>query len=149
MIDGFVYFIEARDSGRIKIGFSTDPNQRVRGLGTGASEELLVLAVVPGSRATEMRLHNRFLASHSHKEWFHATPDLRAFVEGVRFLLEVQALAPRAAPRRLTAEEYARRARERSPLPSVDVPALERGTEDLLAQVAAAPAEGLPKRRAS
>lgn len=147
MIDGFVYFIVARDSRRIKIGFSVDPEARLRELATGAAEPLKLLAIAPGSKAIETRLHARFRESHSHLEWFNATPDLSAFVEGLRFLLEMQAIAPRVAPRRLTAEEHAQRVRERMPRPRVNVPALAQGTEDLLAKIAAAPAGGLPKRR--
>lgn len=38
------------------------------------------MACVPGSHDDERFLHDCFLESHSHLEWFHATPELLASI---------------------------------------------------------------------
>lgn len=72
---GEVYFIASR-SGRVKIGFTGgDPADRVRDLRTGASERLVFLGSVPGSRRTEARFHEEFQETRvwRNREWFEPT----------------------------------------------------------------------------
>ena len=79
-----VYFIEAAN-GLIKIGRSTDPLRRLRGLQTGSPVQLRMVLVLTGlGVADEMALHDRFAEYRSHGEWFHPGPDLIEFVRGSR-----------------------------------------------------------------
>lgn len=81
---GLVYFIEAMGCDRIKIGFtaSSSASARVRDLQTGCPFPLQVIATLPGSVATEERIHTRFRKFRvmPNAEWFHASPILRAYI---------------------------------------------------------------------
>lgn len=75
----FVYFIQAGDGGPIKIGLADDPDARCAFLQVGNHEDLVLLAVRPGSMTDERELHSRFAAGRLRGEWFRAdTPGLRA-----------------------------------------------------------------------
>jgi hypothetical protein len=70
---GYVYFI--RFSDRIKIGWSGDPQQRIRAL---PHDE--VLAIIPGTIAEERQYHFRFHYLRVYGEWFRAERDLTDFI---------------------------------------------------------------------
>lgn len=70
---GFVYFI--RFSDRIKIGWSGDPQRRIRDL---PHDE--ILAIIPGTIADERQYHFRFHYLRVYGEWFKAEQDLVDFV---------------------------------------------------------------------
>lgn len=81
----FVYFIGARSLARVKIGQTQgSPHERMRALQTGSPERLEVLAMVHGGPSLEAELHERFAASRVHGEWFDRTPELDAFLLGIR-----------------------------------------------------------------
>lgn len=77
---GHIYFIRAGENGPIKIGFSTDPEQRLRTLQTAHTEKLVMLHSQVGTKADEARLHNRFRNIHVKGEWFEADPSLLEFI---------------------------------------------------------------------
>lgn len=79
-----IYFIQGDRGGPIKIGCAGNPWQRLATLQTGNPTKLSVVAVVPGERAEEAGLHVRFAASRGQGEWFTPTPDLLAFIDGIR-----------------------------------------------------------------
>jgi hypothetical protein len=81
--DGAVYFIGS-DCGRIKIGWSRDPEQRLRQLDQRGPRALTLLAVVPGmSKATELALHERLSASRvvGKREWYEPSLTIRKLIE--------------------------------------------------------------------
>jgi hypothetical protein len=73
---GRVYFIrpEVRP-GRMKIGYSTSPNSRLRALQIGSPDRLILVASFRGTPADERKMH-RLLAPHRVSgEWFHMGDD--------------------------------------------------------------------------
>ncbi len=114
-----VYFIRARDSGNIKIGFTAgDPRDRLRGLQTAADAPLEIITSVPGDKTLEAALHARFSRLRiARSEWFRPGPELlrmigdvlmaygkpgRRWHEGPQFVVPPQAPHPsvRAAQER-------------------------------------------------
>lgn len=92
----WVYFIQAADSGPIKIGFTTgDPRSRMASLQTGNPHPLRLLVVVPGTPEDEGSLHERFAQSRMQGEWFAPSPILIAFILGAQ--MAGRPLPPNAA----------------------------------------------------
>lgn len=69
--DGFVYFI-ASANGRVKIGRSKRPEERLNDLQTGSSVRLEMIAAIPSTNSakTERQLHELFADRHADGEWF-------------------------------------------------------------------------------
>jgi hypothetical protein len=78
--DGFVYFIRADEVNRVKIGFSTRPEERMGSLKTGSPCSLTLLGSVPGNQITDL---------HARKYW--RLPDEPA---GVRVTIHELASEP-------------------------------------------------------
>ncbi len=85
----WLYFIQAGESGPIKIGLAGDPQHRLRGLQTAHYESLRLLAERPGGPELEADLHARFAAGRLSGEWFR--PDTPGLAEAIK--------AARRAPR--------------------------------------------------
>jgi len=66
----FVYFIQANESGRIKIGYSNKPQRRLKRLQTGCPEKLDLILCVEGIRQDESNLHLLFTNDKIQGEWF-------------------------------------------------------------------------------
>ena len=77
---GFVYFIEAISVNRIKIGYSDNPDKRIKQLLTGSALALEMRAVMPGSQATEKELHQRFSHLRIENEWFEFNDEIRQYI---------------------------------------------------------------------
>lgn len=73
-----VYFAQVND--RVKIGWSKKVSARLAQLQTGSAHPIQLLGTVPGGRALERRLHDRFAPLRISGEWFQAGPDLLAYV---------------------------------------------------------------------
>lgn len=80
---GFVYYVRGA-AGRIKIGFSEAPDQRIASLQTGHPERLEVLLVVPGTSDDERVLHAMFSYLRLSGEWFEGSPELLSHIEAVK-----------------------------------------------------------------
>jgi hypothetical protein len=65
---GKVYFVAA--PGRIKIGFTTKPEERLVGLQSHDLEKLTPIAIIDGSRSLERHLHAICAEHRKYKEWF-------------------------------------------------------------------------------
>lgn len=78
-----VYFVQG-ELGRIKIGFSSNVESRLRDLQCSSAVPLRLLASIPGGPAVEAELHARFASARVHGEWFEPTEDLLVFIEAVR-----------------------------------------------------------------
>lgn len=85
MSDQFVYFIKPVGmDGPIKIGCSWKPVDRLQSLACWSPYPLEIAATVDGGFSLEWNIQNCFADSHSHHEWFHATPRLLAAVEALK-----------------------------------------------------------------
>lgn len=68
---GFVYFVQGKKTGLVKIGYSVRyPSSRIDELRSASPDKLILLGTAPGSRTAEAHLHNMFADDHSHAEWF-------------------------------------------------------------------------------
>lgn len=79
----YIYFVEAIGAGRIKIGFSANPEKRIRGLTTSSAHELKTLKVIEGELAQERAIHRQFAHLRTHLEWFQDAPELREYIESL------------------------------------------------------------------
>lgn len=79
---GYLYAIGSHPSGWVKIGYSADPERRLRILRTSSPVLLKLLWQAPGSIALEQRLHRHFHMRRGHGEWFDfAGRDAAALIE--------------------------------------------------------------------
>jgi hypothetical protein len=78
---GYVYFIEAVGLSRVKIGYSEDPENRLKQLLTGSPVALQIFAKMPGNQPMEKEIHARFLHLKVENEWFHFTDEIKVYVE--------------------------------------------------------------------
>lgn len=78
----FVYFIEAKETGLIKIGLANCARARLKQLQTLSPVPLVLLGVVETDKfgALEKDLHRRFAEHRAHGEWFHACEPIRAYI---------------------------------------------------------------------
>lgn len=79
--DGYVYFIEANQCEKIKIGFSLDPLTRLEELQSLSPDDLSLAGCFPGTKQTEQEIHRQFARFRSHGEWFQAHTDLSDFID--------------------------------------------------------------------
>lgn len=78
---GTIYFVQAGDTERIKIGFTQwTAEQRLRRLQVGSSEKLKLLTAIPGTVKEERALHRKFAADNVGGEWFILSKDITAFI---------------------------------------------------------------------
>lgn len=63
-----IYFIQSKQY--VKIGFSDNPESRLRDLQTGSPHKLKLLATMPGCYQTETELHKVFADRRINGEWF-------------------------------------------------------------------------------
>lgn len=77
---GFIYFVEAVGTNRIKIGLAANVKKRVGELQVGCPVDLLLLGFCSGSLFRERETHRRFDHLRHRGEWFEGTADLRLFI---------------------------------------------------------------------
>lgn len=79
-----VYFV--RGCGLIKIGYSSDIDNRLQGLFTDSPAPLKLLATIPGGREVESAWHRRLKQSRAHGEWFEEIATMAAMrAAGIEF----------------------------------------------------------------
>lgn len=76
---GYVYFVQGMSGGAIKIGYSTDPEVRLKTLQTSYPDILKVLCLIPGNANTESKYHKAFEHLKLNGEWY--KPDKEIFDE--------------------------------------------------------------------
>lgn len=76
---GKVYFVGA--PGRIKIGYTRQPEKRLAQLQSVDMETLASIAVIPGTRELERRLHSMAAPHHLRGEWFSDCADVRDLIQ--------------------------------------------------------------------
>lgn len=67
-MSGEVYFVEG--GGRIKIGFSVKPGDRIKTLSTGSPHHLKLVGTMPGSYRLEKAIHQQLAEYRVQGEWF-------------------------------------------------------------------------------
>lgn len=78
--DGYVYFIHASLGNTVKIGYSTDPEDRLSHLQSAHARELKLLGVLEGNRKMEKQLHRAFRGYRIRGEHFRMTGAVLAFI---------------------------------------------------------------------
>ena len=84
MTEGFIYFIQEEETGRIKIGFSEKhPKGRLQDFQTGNSNKLNLIGYIEGTYEDETILHQEFSEERIRKdnEWFKSSPRLTAKIK--------------------------------------------------------------------
>jgi len=76
---GKIYFVSA--PGRIKIGYTRQPEQRLSRLQSVDMEKLVSLGAVSGTRRLEASLHDKLAAYRIRGEWFVDCQEVRKVVE--------------------------------------------------------------------
>lgn len=71
-----VYFIQAGDTGLIKIGHARSVTKRLAALQTGSAHNLRVIYEMRGGLLEEQGLHAAFAKHRAHGEWFHPHSDI-------------------------------------------------------------------------
>lgn len=77
----YLYFIEAVNTGYIKIGRSANPDRRLAQLATGSPNALVILGKISGGAALESEIHRRFEVDRERGEWFRLSSDLKEFIK--------------------------------------------------------------------
>lgn len=72
---GFIYFIQGKSGGAVKIGYTKDVFSRLKALQTGYPDTLIIRCCIPGSPDTESGYHEMFKEERLKGEWF--TPSER------------------------------------------------------------------------
>lgn len=83
---GKLYIVQGRDSGRLKIGYTTNIKERVEALQTGCSEKLDLLMTLDGPPSLEKSWHKKHFVYRLHGEWFEPGEDLMQDIEKERLL---------------------------------------------------------------
>lgn len=99
-----VYFITAREVGRVKIGCAYDPEQRLAKLQTMSPCDLALEAVLHGTYAEEGQIHKLFEEERVRGEWFTITEEIEAVIAANRApkklsKKDIQTLQPVKPPR--------------------------------------------------
>lgn len=89
-----VYFIRNPSTGSVKIGWSEDPQSRLRALQTANETELVLEGVLPVTESTERSLHARWADIHIRGEWFARDDDLDDFIRAVEVVSAVNKADP-------------------------------------------------------
>lgn len=77
----WVYFIESKSTGLVKIGRSVDPNQRFAAIRTMSPDELTLLGTIPEAEVAESELHKKFSHLRKHGEWFEFGSEIHNFID--------------------------------------------------------------------
>lgn len=92
-----VYIIAAQSEGLVKIGYALRPYGRLSNLRVGSPVELVLAAIIPGSRANEQQLHAQFAKERAHGEWFYATSEICGLIRTYRVTEQSQRRRPQKA----------------------------------------------------
>lgn len=76
-----VYFVEAGDSGKVKIGTSMHMRKRIHELQGGSHEPLRLLLSIEGGHSVESEVHKLYKAERIGREWFSKSGALAQFLD--------------------------------------------------------------------
>lgn len=77
---GFIYFIQEGNEGKIKIGFSEDPKERLKTLKIANPNNLRIIFQYEGSEADERKIHRMFKNYNISGEWFEPSEEIMEFI---------------------------------------------------------------------
>lgn len=80
-----IYFIRSRALRAVKIGYSSKPRHRLSQLKVASPVALELVAIMPGDRAVERQLHDRFADSRKAGEWFAESRELAKLIKEFRW----------------------------------------------------------------
>jgi hypothetical protein len=81
----WVYFLRRADGvGPVKIGCSQRPEDRLSNFMQWSPYPLQIVARLLGDESLERRFHAQFSGQHSHREWFHPSPELIRVIDELR-----------------------------------------------------------------
>ncbi|RMD65790.1 hypothetical protein D6817_05415 [Candidatus Pacearchaeota archaeon] len=75
-----IYFIRGKESGNIKIGYSTTPEKRRSNLQTAHYEELELIGLMRGTREDEARIQQMFSQFNIRGEWYRPVEEILDFI---------------------------------------------------------------------
>lgn len=75
-----VYFLQSARSQLLKIGYSSNVLARIRALQHSSPDMLLLVGVIPGTRATEKQIHVEMVRHRAHGEWFRITGNVHNYL---------------------------------------------------------------------
>lgn len=76
-----IYFITAREIGRVKIGYSQEPRTRFMKMRTDSPVPLALERICEGGVSVEHALHDRFAAHRLQGEWFALSHEIERHME--------------------------------------------------------------------
>lgn len=80
-----IYFITAREFGRVKIGYSAhNPKSRLPSIQVGCPTRATIEATIEGDRETEKALHAAFAPWRRSGEWFELSPVIEQAIKFCR-----------------------------------------------------------------
>jgi Meiotically up-regulated gene 113 len=77
VVDGYIYFIRAGRTNKVKIGYAKNPYKRLDGMQVGSPHHLYLIGYCPGTRDDEFDWHREWQHLHTRGEWFTLAQDLR------------------------------------------------------------------------
>jgi hypothetical protein len=86
------YFIQAGDTGPIKIGHASHIERRLSSLQASNHERLYLRGVLPSAQYPEFRVQNMFAKYRLHGEWFSPSPKILAFIASDEVIKDVPLL---------------------------------------------------------
>ena len=86
---GYIYFIQASLSKKIKIGYSSKPSRRLKNLQTANTENLTLLKKVSGSRLQESFLHDYFSGDRIEGDLFLPCDSLTSLINSNKTLEKI------------------------------------------------------------
>lgn len=93
---GYVYFLDAPDVNRIKIGTGICPEDRLQAVRLMCPVPTELLGLIVGGRRKEAELHSQFSHLRRHGEWFEGTVELREAIQVLCLIEAWEAACPQA-----------------------------------------------------
>ena len=81
MVNSMIYFIQSLD--KIKVGYTTDIEQRKKSLTIGNPHGLVVIGTIKGTKEHESKIHRKLKDHHVSGEWFNDNSDVRKYIEDI------------------------------------------------------------------
>ena len=81
---GYVYFTQGESGGAVKIGYTTNPESRLKTLQTSYPDILKILCLIPGDEKTEKEYHEKFKDIRLNGEWFKPTEEILKEIEELK-----------------------------------------------------------------
>ena len=79
-----VYFIRVKNDGPIKIGYTVNPQHRLKVIQGCNHEKLELLASIPGDHSLENKIHRDLAHSNIHGEWFSPTAEVLRYIQEIQ-----------------------------------------------------------------